>query len=110
MSLIPTKARMEGFLALILASLFSIQAIANPQINQVVLKDGSFQQDKIMIIRGSHFGAKAQSAPVLYDWGTRVIENGILNSSRESATDGYKLLNSHEGPADPIYDKPSSTS
>lgn len=94
-------------LVVLFCSSLSALSFAAPKIQSV---EGVFSQDGVITIHGAGFGNKAQAAPVLYDWGASVIENGKVNQSRASVSNGYKILTASEGSADPIYDKPSASS
>lgn len=48
----------------------------------------AIDQGSQTVISGSGFGSKAQAAPVLWDAGTEVYENGTKNTYREGLTDG----------------------
>lgn len=101
--------RPSVLVVLVWSSLASAVSFAAPKIDSVDAS-GGFSQDGAITIYGKGFGAKSQAAPVLYDWGALVLENGKVNNSRQSASSGYKLLPASQGTPDPIYDKPSSTS
>lgn len=99
--------RPSALVVVFCSSFFSAISIAAPKIQSV---DGVFSQDSLITIYGSGFGEKAQVAPVLYDRGSLVIENGKVNQARANSANGYKLLTATEGSPDPIYDKPSGNS
>lgn len=47
--------------------------------------------DGTLSISGSGFGAKAQAAPILWDCGKEVYENGVKNTYREGLTDSATI-------------------
>lgn len=49
---------------------------------------GSIQHGETMTIAGSGFGTKAQAAPVLWDFGNEIYENGSLNTRHEDTAIG----------------------
>ena len=53
-----------------------------------------------------NFGTKTQAAPIFYDLGDDVYENGVLNSSHASLLDGDSIP---DDPANTIYDQLTNT-
>jgi len=83
----------------------SVGAAANPVVNNVVAN--GLAHGDVITIQGKGFGMKSQGAPVLYDLGTVVYENGKLSSKQTGFADFQEV--SRDGLSS-VWSKPSVSS